>query len=358
MSDPPTSLAEALFGKRTDDSVWQDRDIRFDIAPPELQCRGGEQVLHTVDSVEDTKGNNGDEGEVLVTNLRVMWIYKKRRRTNLSIGLNCITGSSVRTAASRLKGNTAALYLLTRWNNQRFEFIFTSLLDTTPQLLQCIQAVHSSYEASRLFRELKLRGAIIQQKELKLLPSEQAYSKVNGVWNLSSEQGNLGTFFITNVRVVWYSNMAEAFNVSIPYLQIKSVRVCESKFGTALVIETTARSGGYVLGFKIDPAETLEYVQKELNSLWQVYSNNPIFGVEYDASNSIQPEGAQATMAITPTEEDVQIVDANSKGDLWAAYYADGGKTAGREPVFCPELGVATEALKDGASTAQLWCVV
>lgn len=48
MSDPPTSLAEALFGKRTDDSVWQDRDIRFDIAPPELQCRGGEQVLHTV----------------------------------------------------------------------------------------------------------------------------------------------------------------------------------------------------------------------------------------------------------------------------------------------------------------------
>lgn len=33
-----------------------------------------------------------------------MWIYKKRRRTNLSIGLNCITGSSVRTAASRLKG--------------------------------------------------------------------------------------------------------------------------------------------------------------------------------------------------------------------------------------------------------------
>lgn len=63
-------------------------------------------------------------------------------------------------------------------------------------------------------------GAIIQQKELKLLPSEQAYSKVNGVWNLSSEQGNLGTFFITNVRVVWYSNMAEAFNVSIPYLQV------------------------------------------------------------------------------------------------------------------------------------------
>lgn len=35
-------------------------------------------------------------------------------------------------------------------------------------------------------------------------------------------QGNLGTFFITNVRVVWHANLNEAFNVSIPYLQIVS----------------------------------------------------------------------------------------------------------------------------------------
>ena len=42
--------------------------------------------------------------------------------------------------------------------------------------------------------------------------------QVNGVWNLSSEQGNLGTFFVSNVRVVWHGNLAEGFNVSIPYL--------------------------------------------------------------------------------------------------------------------------------------------
>ena len=35
-------------------------------------------------------------------------------------------------------------------------------------------------------------------------------------------QGNLGTFFITNVRLVWYANMNETFNVSIPYLQMVS----------------------------------------------------------------------------------------------------------------------------------------
>lgn len=72
--------------------------------------------------------------------------------------------------------------------------------------------------------------------------------KVNGVWNLSSEQGNLGTFFVTNVRLVWHANLVETFNVSIPYMQIASVRVRESKFGQALVVETHASSGGYMLG--------------------------------------------------------------------------------------------------------------
>ena len=71
---------------------------------------------------------------------------------------------------------------------------------------------------------------------------------MNGVWNLSSEQGNLGTFFITNVRLVWHANLVETFNVSIPYMQIASIRVRESKFGQALVVETHQQSGGYVLG--------------------------------------------------------------------------------------------------------------
>lgn len=72
--------------------------------------------------------------------------------------------------------------------------------------------------------------------------------QVNGVWNLSSEQGNLGTFFVTNVRLVWHADLVETFNVSIPYMQIVSVRVRGSKFGQALVVETHASSGGYVLG--------------------------------------------------------------------------------------------------------------
>lgn len=55
-----------------------------------------------------------------------------------------------------------------------------------------------------------------------------------------------------------------------PTRQIKSLRVSDSKYGLCLVVETARRSGGYVLGFRVEPKETLDYVEKEIHSLWQV----------------------------------------------------------------------------------------
>ena len=54
--------------------------------------------------MEDTKGNNGEQGELKVTNLRLVWVSKKNRRTNISIGLCCVVSILVKTAQSRLKG--------------------------------------------------------------------------------------------------------------------------------------------------------------------------------------------------------------------------------------------------------------
>jgi hypothetical protein len=131
-------------------------------------------------------------------------------------------------------GQTQALYVLTKYHAQRFEFIFTNLVKSTNRLFNVVQAVFKAYDNSRLYREIKLRGtgrdlrlhmpkrmqhapnaprahaihlstqsladscisavalasigALIADRELKLLPQEQTYSRVNGVWNLSSEQ--------------------------------------------------------------------------------------------------------------------------------------------------------------------------
>jgi Bardet-Biedl syndrome 5 protein len=72
---------------------------------------------------------------------------------------------------------------------------------------------------------------------------------------------------------------SEGFRLSYQFLF--QVRLKDSKFGTALVIESSELSGGYVLGFRIDPADRLEGIYKEISSLHKTYSESPIFGVEY-----------------------------------------------------------------------------
>ena len=68
--------------------IWQDREIRFDVKRDQLACSKGEFEIDSINSVEDTKGNNGKRGFLVVTNLRVIWAQHNRPRTNLSIGFN------------------------------------------------------------------------------------------------------------------------------------------------------------------------------------------------------------------------------------------------------------------------------
>ncbi|XP_064307621.1 Bardet-Biedl syndrome 5 protein isoform X3 [Phalacrocorax carbo] len=291
------------------DVLWEDRDVRFDISPQQMKMRPGEVLIDCLESVEDTKGNNGDRGRLLVTNLRIIWRSLSLPRVNLSVGYNCIINITTRTANSKLRGQTEALYILTKCNNTRFEFIFTNVVPGSPRLFTSVIAVHRAYETSKMYRDLKLRSALIQNKQLRLLPQEQIYDKINGVWNLSSDQGNLGTFFITNVRIVWHANMNDSFNVSIPYLQIRSIKIRDSKFGLALVIES-----------------------------------------------SQQPQPLE-DLTVEQVQDDVEI-ESDEHTDAFVAYFADENKQHDREPVFSEELGLAIEKLKDGFTLQGLWEVM
>lgn len=109
---------------------------------------------------------------------------------------------------------------------------------------------------------------------------------------------------MTNVRIVWFANLAEGFNVSLPWIQVKNIKIRESKFGTALVLETSDFSGGYILGFRID---NLDEVYTEITALYKVYTQTPVFGVECtfeDANNDIE------SVTIPRVEDNIEIVDA------------------------------------------------
>jgi Bardet-Biedl syndrome 5 protein len=64
--------------------VWQDRDIKFDSKNELLACRSNEVIIDSINSVEDTKGNNGERGSLIVTNLRIIWASHTSAKINLS----------------------------------------------------------------------------------------------------------------------------------------------------------------------------------------------------------------------------------------------------------------------------------
>lgn len=50
-----------------------------------MQLRPGELTVDKLDMIEDTKGNAGDLGRLIVTNLRIMWHSLSLPRINLSM---------------------------------------------------------------------------------------------------------------------------------------------------------------------------------------------------------------------------------------------------------------------------------
>ncbi|KAL1516183.1 hypothetical protein ABEB36_000102 [Hypothenemus hampei] len=194
------------------------------------------------------------------------------------------------------------------------------------------------------------------QKQLKILPLEQVVSNIHGVWNLSSDQGSLGTFIVTNIRFVWFADINEGFNISLPYLQVDSIRLRDSKFGKALVIKSTERSGNFILGFKVDPEEKLTILHKELTSLQTVFLSNPIFGVDYKWS------GMKSNLNDNKKSlfDDLEVVEdpKNEIGNTLAAYLADEDHMKDRLPVYSNELGLAIEAIKEGFTIKKLWEVI
>lgn len=346
---------EPKYRKLSQDAlaVWQNREIRFDCPVVQLGLRRGESFIDTINGVEDTKGNNGIRGFLIITNLRLIWYSEKSAKTNLTIGYDCINNIEIKQTSSKLRGSVHALHLRTRYKDVRYEFIFTSLIENSPRLFTSFQTTIRSYDTTKLYRDFKIRAAIILDKELLLLPQEQVFHKFGGVWNISAEQGNLGTMYVTNIRIVWFANMAESFNVSLPYIQVKSIKKKDSHFGQALIVETSNTSGNYILGFR---TERLEEITVELNRLFRVFVENPILGVE-SSVQEVQPPIEQVKQP--RVFDDIDIVEAEFSGqaNASAAYYVSSSKLE-ENIVFCPQLGLAIEKPPNNISIEHLWKLI
>ena len=127
------------------------------------------------------------------------------------------------------------------------------------------------------------------------------------------------------------------------------------------MIESSELSGGYVLGFRIDPADRLEGIYKEISSLHKTYSESPIFGVEYSRSMKNTDDTSRPLNPILALDSFDEIDDTAVEGsDAFTAYLADGGlqNEESRPIVFSPELGICIEQVKEGFSLESLWQVL
>ncbi|XP_072750114.1 BBSome complex member BBS5 isoform X2 [Anoplolepis gracilipes] len=323
--------------------MWQDNEVRFDISHSNMQLQPGELTVDKLDMIEDIKGNTGDLGKLIVTNLRIIWHSLSLPRINLSIGYNTFVTVNTKILHMIHGGNTQALHILTSFRNCRFEFIFTN---------HDIKSTRHYTSVIGVYREIKLRSGIIRENRLVLLPQEKVHSSIQDVWNLSVEQGNIGTFIITNIRLVWYADVNHQFNVSIPYLIIENITIRTSKFGPTLVILSTEASGGYVLGFRVNPLQQLHIIHKEVSILLSEFRKFPIFGVEYTFEHQ------------APSQEDIsvehftEIQDNQSEISNVFGYYFSEGNTGQRKPSFSIHLGLAAEEPRESSTLQNLWDLI
>jgi hypothetical protein len=144
----------------------------------------------------------------------------------------------------------------------------------------------------------------------------------------------------------------------------------------------------YTAGFRIDPAEKLETVHRELLSLHQVYSVNPVFGVDFTVEEKasllrvalIGPvclllDMLHANVAWQPAsldfltaervEDDVEIVQGDDQDpDAAAAYFADRSvgvtwawQAHGANVTACLMKSFVTHAAEPGVEEKGMWCL-
>ncbi|EGD78614.1 hypothetical protein PTSG_01591 [Salpingoeca rosetta] len=330
---------------------WRDHEVRFDSIATHMQPGPGEVIIDSLSNVEDTQGNNGVRGKLVVTNLRIMWHAIKKPSVNLSIGLFCISQISVKMVESKLKGGrTQALTLVCKFKKMRFSFVFTYLVPSSPRLFTIIQAVHRAYDSTRLYREVVVRSStLVSDDRVAVLPDEEIFDTLDGVWNLSGDKGELGTMVVSNIRCIWYSDLDPRFNVTIPYCMMSRIAIRNSKFGKALVVKTAKAARSLTIGFRIDPADRLQRVAQKMERLHRVYHASPIYGVHVDVETA-EGEGEGAGEMETE-DDDIEIIQRDDF-DVLAAY-ANGrlGQEASEDnkmPVYSEELGLAIEPLLPG----------
>lgn len=269
--------------------IWQEREVRFDISKREISLRKGEKCLDTISNIEDSKGNNGDVGVMMFTNLRIVWFCVENLKLNLSIGYDCILSSEAKQIVTKVSGESMALFIKVKFGNNRFEFVFNAVANPSPQLFNTFTYVIKLYEHTRLYRDVKMKGFLMNEKTVVKLNLEEVLSRVKNVTLITINKAEEvvaanGEFFITNIRVMWFSSLTENYNCSLPWIDIRNIKLKDhQKLGKIICFETNKFFGSQSISIKAQVTnDVVEKIFEELQKNWIIYLDNPILGIWVD----------------------------------------------------------------------------
>ena len=264
--------------------IWQDRAIRTDVERKELSLRKGE---FEIDSDEELYYEKR-QGRLIVTNLRIIWLASGGR--SLSIGYDTIRRNpEVKTAGTNLQISIQTEY------NRDSEYIFYKMGART-SVFSAIEGVLVRYRITRTFREVSCEGKLsVKHNQVILIPEEQIIHKNQSITANYENRLVQGTLLLTNLRIIWYDSTYN--KISIPYLQIQTIRKGKSKRGTALNVTCYSsnplrRSETPAFLFESTSSSIIDQVLLVVQKETEDNRRNPVFGVEYQANFNLKDHSA------------------------------------------------------------------
>ena len=367
--------------------IWQDREVRCDGTKQTLMLRKGEESFDTINHIEDSRANNGDIGTFIFTNLRLIWLNNSAPERNLSIGFDTIEELTEKENESKIKGTTKAIFLKCKSGTQRFQFSFNSVSESCPNLYNALNNILKVYDSGRLYRDLKFKGKIMnfKEKKLDLLLDEEVSSKYNNISFVSSDQNYIGTLITSNIRLVWFCNTIENFNLSIPWIQMSSINSQDNEeYGKILIIKAQKLFGGNSYPFFSYDQQTITNLINEVLSLKKIYQSNPILGIDIkklmDSEQNDNSKQVSNEISTNSTNEkkkskhdiayenllnnmndDEEIADNNYINETANIYLLNDNKSDQvniTDIVYSEELGLAVQKLPDNVTIDSLWKII
>lgn len=326
----------------------KDCQVRLFQDPSETRLIPGETSVAIISRVEDVKAHPGQYGQGQVTNIRFIWYLQKMPTVNASIGFNNIQNYKIQISTQSLNGGTETLFIHAKDSDKSYEFIF-QVAKASTSVFRFFEMALKNYLSSLLFREQRLRSAIINNGSLVLLPNEQVMMQIDGISNFSGDVAKIGSAMVTNLRFIWYSEIVSNFNVSIPLIILPQFKVSESKrFGRCFYLRLYSGGSKYMYGFLITPESKLDDFVRAAERIRQTAIARPVLTPPLALEKRIEVEAPPVQV-----EEEFDLEEADRALMYIPCTEGDVGPSGG--VVFDKALGLSIESLPEGVTLHQKW---